>query len=228
MRKCPFCGSEIPDNAMKCRFCNENLEARDMGITKKVEPQTVTLVMGILSIFCFPFGIVAIILWAAHRSKVKKGLVKADSSATTGMIIGIIGIFLQIIFVIAMVFVFSSFFAMLGEPMTATQLLVIHKAQEQYKNANNTYATNLKQLEKYGVQGVRELGSFTGYEYFLQSNNYQWSCIAKPIDKDSKKKYLYIDQEGTVRYSDTEEIGPQSPPYQMPNSFNSQGQFQSG
>ena len=232
MKKCPFCGADIPYNALVCRFCGERLEAPAQGYgysaPAKTGSQTLTLVMGILGFFCLPLGIVAIILWANHRSKVKRGLAQPDGAATAGMVLGFVSVVINIIAIIAFVVIWMSMWGMMYESMTAAQLMQIHEAQQRHMQLNGRYAYQLSELSSHGVQDMGQFSSFIGYDFDLTSDGTTWSCVASPArtgDGDNRMRHFYVDQEGVIRVSDTVDIGPESPPYRFPGSPGSGNPF---
>ncbi len=217
MKVCPFCNSQIPDEAIVCKFCGSQLDARAaFGAGARPESQVLTLVMGIFGLFCFPFGIVSIILWFGHRGRVKRGLVRSDGSATAGMVLSLVGIGWQMLFIIAAVFIiFSPAF---HEAMVAQGLRSLHQAQAKYKAENGEYASAPAQLKKYDGEAGIEIAKWFGYKLEFEAGKDAWSCKAIPKNPD-KYRYFYIDQTGTLRHSKTADVGPESPPYKESESF---------
>ncbi len=229
MKRCPFCGSNIPLTATECTFCGERLEGTGDLPGRQLEtssPQVLTLVMGILGFFCFPFGITAIVLWFSHRGKVKRGLARPDGSATAGMVVGTIGLCWQMLVFIGIIAMWS----FICEGVAYGALGSIHKAQEEHMSINGSYAVELEQLERYDVQSPNELGSLFGYKFELTSDGESWSCVASPLEpgEENKLHYFYIDQTGKVRISDSEDIGPDSPEYVLPGQFGKPGSPKKG
>jgi hypothetical protein len=172
--------------------------------------------MGILGLFCFPFGIVAFVLWLGHRGRVKRGLVRSDGSAIAGMVLGLVGIAWQILAAIGIVYVMLS--PAVHEAIVAKSLRTLHQAQEEYKAKNGEYASASANFEKDEAKAIDEVAKFFGYRLEFEASKDEWSCKAIPKDTE-KYRHFYIDQTGILRESKTPDIGPDSPPYQEPKSF---------
>lgn len=221
MRKCPSCGSDIPDNAVVCRFCGEKLGLpASYAMQQRAGSQILILIMGILALICFPvgpvFGLVAIILWLSYRGKVKRGLAGPDGSATAGLVLGIIGSSLHILAIIGFLALINT--PQFGEGIAASQLVALHQAQEEYKKQNNQYATSIPQLKKLGAETFEDFANWFDYKFEMEGDGESWSCIARPAKpevKGYKLHYFYVDQSGVLRSSETEEVGPDSPVYPM-------------
>jgi hypothetical protein len=230
MRKCPACGSDIPDDAVVCRFCGEKFgkPAPYAMRPKSGGSQVLLLIMGILALLCFPigpiFGLVAIILWISYRAKVKSGLAGPDGSATAGLVLGVLGSVLHVIAIIGIVAVMNT--PQFGESMVASQLVAFHQAQEEYKKQNGEYATEISELNKQGVKAFIGIAGWFDYKLELKGDGESWSCIArpaKPEDNGYKMHHFYIDQTGVLRSSETEDVGPKSPATPIVGSYQIQG-----
>ena len=233
MKKCPFCQADIPNYATICKFCGEKLgpagpppgayggPPRPGGFgapPAKSGTQVVTLIMGILGLCCFPFGIVAIILWFSHRSKVNKGLANPDGAATVGLVLAVVGLVLNVLMIVM-------FFAAMStrevkEAGVASQLALIAQAQENYRAANGCYASQLSLLEQYGVMPSGYVEWFFGYTVTLtlSEDGSDWSCVGTPTRPGTgadRLSYFYIDKEGIVRFSKNADVGPTSPEYPL-------------
>jgi len=214
VKTCPFCSSDIPEEATICRYCGSQLEAvAGIGVRARPESQVLTLIMGILGLFCFPFGIVAFFLWLGHRGRVKSGVVRADGSATAGMVLGLVGIAWQVLFGIAGVLMFFS--PAFREPVVAQMMLEIHRIQESHKAATGEYASTFDELRKHGSEVPVEVYGFFGYRLDMKGGGTEWSCTAIPKDPEGYR-HFFIDQTGKVRHSKTADIGPHSPEYRPP------------
>lgn len=237
MKRCPFCNADVPDYAVTCRFCGQQLGSSGprQAPGAKSESQVLTLIMGILALVCIPIGpifaIVAIALWAVHRGKVKKGLARPDGTATAGLVLAVIGIVLTVMAIVMMVAVWSNVVGTIGEPFAAAQLQEIRKAQELHQQSTGQFATELSQLEAYGLAPIEEMSRWFKYDFHLRSSGDYWSCIASPIGPTSSeftRRYLYIDQEGTVRCSPNADVNSTSPEYHMPNTYENPSPPRSG
>ncbi len=90
---CSKCGKEIPNDAMACQYCGQQLAAVQKIDNHLVEAILVTLFC------CLPFGIVSIVYASQVSSLVAAGNLdgaldsskKAHKWAMTGLILGLIG-----------------------------------------------------------------------------------------------------------------------------------------
>jgi hypothetical protein len=214
VRICPFCNSEIPEQAVICRYCGSQLDAASgPAVQARPESQVLTLIMGILGLFCFPFGIVAFVLWLGHRGRVRRGMVRQDGSATAGMVLGLVGFAWQMLFLIAGIYAFFS--PAFREPFVAQMMREIHKAQEKHKSSKGEYAAAPAQLKDFGGEPAVETAKWFGYRLEFKASEGEWSCTAIPKDPE-RYRHFYIDQTGKLRHSKTADIGPHSPEYRPP------------
>ena len=102
---CSKCGKEIPNDAMVCQYCGQQLAAVQKIDNHLVEAILVTLFC------CLPFGIVSIVYASQVASLVAAGNIdgaldaskKAHRWAMIGMILGIVGsigwVLVQVLFI---------------------------------------------------------------------------------------------------------------------------------
>jgi hypothetical protein len=112
---CQKCGSRNEDGAERCVQCAECL--RPVPPTVRAAPQTSGLAIGslvssVLGIFmCFFVGqIVGIVLGHMARKEIRasQGRITGDGLATAGIITGWVGIVLDVLIVLFMVFFFMA------------------------------------------------------------------------------------------------------------------------
>jgi hypothetical protein len=76
---CRFCGAENPDDALRCTACGKPLQPRAAEVLRPSVPDylghaVVTLFCSLaFSIYCLPFGIVAIVYAAQSNAKLAAG-----------------------------------------------------------------------------------------------------------------------------------------------------------
>lgn len=123
-RECPYCGEEILKVARKCKHCGEFFDARPRGKSRKRSAKVVVhtdvppevakahrtarsaLLGGFLSFFClglgFLFGILAIYYGAKANDMLNRNGLPASGVAIAGMVLGLIGIVVNAVAVIAL------------------------------------------------------------------------------------------------------------------------------
>jgi hypothetical protein len=134
LRACPFCGKEIAEFAVQCRFCGEHLADEDerpweqpyrrRGVRRDCEPHrgVLVLVFGILSLVVPYVGVVlGVVAWVMGHKDLKKmaaGSMDPEGRGLTlaGKVCGIVGTLLQglmLLFVLAeMVVIFGIYLPM--------------------------------------------------------------------------------------------------------------------
>ena len=117
-KNCDFCGEEILTAAIKCKHCGEFFEQNEIdknitssqvytktnSHTKKSAMAIASLVLGMLSLICFGIfaAIPAVILGHIAKSNIVKsnGQLSGNNYATIGLILGYVGFFASLIFII--------------------------------------------------------------------------------------------------------------------------------
>lgn len=64
MKKCPFCGEEIQDDAIKCRFCNEFLDGSRPEVKWYFSTASVVIAFLVVGPFALP------LVWLHPRYKI--------------------------------------------------------------------------------------------------------------------------------------------------------------
>jgi len=249
MRKCPSCGSYAPDYEAECRYCGAKFagvgadsqqsqsqpyqqpyrQSRQQVHGNASSSQVLTLVMGILGVFCFPFAVIAIILWAVHRGKVKQGLAQPDGAATAGLVMSVIGIGLQVLVLIGVIAVWSVVGIYWHEGGAAGTLKQIGLAQTAYYRDKGYYAYSFDELKPYGIEDISAVESIFNYTFELEGRGDKWSVIARPLPSEvGKLRYLYIDQTGKIRADKSPNIGSHSPEFTLPDELQDTGDEWSG
>jgi len=112
MRKCPFCAEEIAEEAVKCKHCNEYVAPVNQEVTpaytsapKKTSGMAIaSLVCSIVGFFiCLFVGqILGIIFGYQAKKEIEQsqGTVEGEGLAKAGIIIGWIGIAIDILIIV--------------------------------------------------------------------------------------------------------------------------------
>ncbi|MCX7702624.1 MAG: hypothetical protein N2234_00760 [Planctomycetota bacterium] len=96
-----------------------------------------------------------------------------------------------------------------AEATVQVNLKMVCSAQEMYKVDKNTYAKSFDDLKEY-MGGKPEMKE---YEFFiLGASEKGFSVVANPKKDSPYKKYYFVNETGVVRWSDTPNVGPHSPP----------------
>ena len=218
-KRCPFCGGDVPADALKCRHCGEFLDRPgqrpqggpppyQQGMRSSAPPSngsaTAALVLGIIGLFGGCLAPVAIILSIIGLSNSKKHPSRPGfGTAVAGLILGLVGILIGVLFVVAVVMGFN---IVSNEYQAIMSLNVIKSAEDTHKSKYSSYAT----MEQLALKKLisAELANATtpetalnGFYYQLQATYAKWSCTVIPVEPGvSGVNSYHIDQTGTVRF----------------------------
>ena len=100
-RQCPFCGADIPIQALKCKFCGEwisQIQSQQPGKKGSDGYATASLILGLVGLFLVGFitGILAIVFGSIALGNPKT---TRKGSAKAGIILGIIDIIGWILYI---------------------------------------------------------------------------------------------------------------------------------
>ncbi len=115
--------------------------------------------------------------------------------------------------------VYFKFIYKTRETVAISHIHRIIKAQELYRTDNDTYTDDFDELD---MPGTAPAGSgnnvriYEGYRYTLSVSNASngepiWSLRVEPEDGNTKMRWFYTDQTGTIRYEVGHQAGPTSP-----------------
>jgi hypothetical protein len=189
---CNHCGQEIPDESSLCNHCGQPLgpvypvsAPPGMGPGMAAAPSvygvpartdtkaTISMVLGILSLFCFTVftGIPAIVLGHMSRAEIKKsmGQLKGEGLALAGLITGYIGSSVVFILIIAAIAIpnllRSRMAANEASAVGSIRTIVATASTYQQKNAQQSYPHTLDELRSAGIDAALASGSRNGYHF---------------------------------------------------------------